>query len=148
MHTEKMTKADERRVLHLDGDRERDVERVEDRNLDDHRQASAQRVNPMLAVELHRFALHSLGVAFMLGAQRIDLRLERLHRLHRPHALEREREEDDLREHGEEDDRHAIVMRVTVKPSQKPQDRNGNPLHREATIGLWYWETTEIYRFF
>ena len=37
--------ADERRVLHLHRDRERDVQRVEDRDLHDHRQAAAERVD-------------------------------------------------------------------------------------------------------
>src|SRR5215831_4462028 len=35
-----------------------------------------------------------------------------------------------------------------MEPPQHPQNWNGDPLHREAAIGLRYWEPTEIYGLF
>src|SRR5262249_11267832 len=63
-------------------------------------------------------------------------------------AVELEREEDMLGQHGEENDRHAVVVRVAMEPSEQPQDGHRYPFHREPTISLWYRETTEIYGFF
>src|SRR5882672_4885066 len=102
----------------------------------------------MLAVELHRLALNPLRIALVLGAQRVDLRLQRLHCFHRPHALERQREEDHLREYREQDDGDAVVMGVVIEPAEEPQDRHRYPFHREAAVALGEGETTEINRLF
>ena len=97
---EESPEAEELRVLQLHGERQRQVEAVEDRNLGDHRQASAHRIHVVFPVELERLLLQPLRVALVLVAERVDLRLQGLHRLHRPHALDRQRVEEDAREHG------------------------------------------------
>src|SRR6185295_2962530 len=118
------------------------------RDLHHHRQAAAEWVHLVGPVELHRFPLQALRVAFVLRPQGIDLRLEHLHRLHRRHALDGQREEEDLRDHGEQDDGHTVVMRELVEAMHQPQDGYGQPLHRQAAVVLRGWETTEIYVLF
>ncbi len=125
--------ADERGVLQVHRYREHIVERVEDRNLDEHRKAAAQRVHLVRAVELHGLALQALRVALVLRAKRIDLRLERLHGLHRGHALHGEREQDHLRDHSQQDDRDAIVRDEAVRgfPPRSRALGTTMSLHRE-----------------
>src|SRR5262249_55734929 len=135
-------------VLHLRRHREGDVKSIEHGNLDDHRKTPAEWIHSVLAVELHSLSLHALRVALVLGAKRIDLGLERLHRLHRAHALQGQREEEHLCEHGEEDDRDAVVVGVAMEPPEHPEDGHGDPLHGEPTVGLRHRETTEIYGLF
>ena len=68
-------------AAHLDGDGEHSVERIEERHLQGHRQASAQRVHAVLRVERHDFLVLFLllGVAqtdvFVLLVDGGDLRL-------------------------------------------------------------------------
>ena len=123
---------DERRVLHLHRHRQRDVQRVENGDLHHHRQAAAEGVHLVGPVQLHRLPLQALRVALVLRPQRIDLRLQRLHRLHRPHALEREREEQHLRDDRQQDDRHTVVRDESVEPAHHPEDRHGDPLHGQG----------------
>src|SRR5215467_7312984 len=102
----------------------------------------------MLAVELHRLPLHALRVALVFGPKRIDPGLERLHRLHRTHALQGQREEEHLCEHGEEDDRDTVVVGVAMEPPEHPEDGDGDPLHGEPAVDLRNREPAEIYRLF
>src|SRR5438034_2059728 len=95
--------AEERRALQLDRHGKREIERVEDRNLRDHRQAAAGGIDLVLSIEVERLPLKTLRIALVLAPERVDLRLERLHRSHRPHALHRERVEEHLRDDGEQD---------------------------------------------
>ncbi len=117
--------------MKLDGDGQRQVERVEDRHLRDHGQAPAHRVDLELAIELERLALQTLGIALVLAAQRVDLRLQRLHRLHRAHALDGQRIEQDLREDRDEDDGDTVVADVAIHPVHELQNGQAEPLHRQ-----------------
>src|SRR5439155_1364767 len=90
IESEDASKAQEGRVLELDGHGQREVQRVKDWNLRDHWQAAAHRIDVVLAVQAERLFLQLLRVVLVLSPQRVDLRLKRLHRLHRPHALDRD----------------------------------------------------------
>src|SRR5260370_5108769 len=145
---EEPPEANEGRVLDVDGYGQCHVERVEDRDLHHHRQAAAERVHLVGPVELHRLPLQALGIALVLRPQRIDLRLERLHCPHRRHALDRQREEENLGDHGEQDDGHTVVVRELVEPVHQPEDGHGQPLHWQAAVVLWCREPTQIYGLF
>ena len=129
-----MSEAEKRGALKVGCVVERKVQRVEDRNLREHRQASAHGVDLVLAVELHRLLLQARRVALVLVPERIDLRLERLHRLHRAHALHRQRVEQDLRDDGEEDDREPVIADVAIDPLHQQEDRHRQPRHRQQRL--------------
>ena len=147
VHAEQAAEAEERRVLQIDRHRQRQVERVEDRNLRDHRQTPAHRVYLVRAIQLHRLLLQTLRIALVLVSERIDLRLQRLHRLHRAHALDRQRVEQDLRHDGEQDDGDAVVADVSIDPVQQQQDRHAEPFHRQAAVLPGHREPAEVDRF-
>jgi hypothetical protein len=84
----------ERGVAHLDGDVEHFVEREEDRDLDEDRQAARGGIHLLLLVERHQLLLHALAVVAVFLAQLGHLRRELLHLAHRLVGLVRQREED------------------------------------------------------
>ena len=142
--------AEELRILQLHGDRKRQVEAVENRDLGEHRQAPAHRVHLVFPVELECLLLQPLRVALVLVAERVYLRLQRLHRLHRPHALHGQRVEEHARHHGQQDDREAVVPDVLVDPVHQQQDGHAEPPHRNRRC--WHaldlagqGETPEVY---
>src|SRR5438445_714622 len=111
-----------------------------------HRQAPAHRIHAMLLVEGERLALECLGVLLILAAERVHLRLKRLHRLHRPHALDGEWVEQHLRHDREQDDRDAVVADVLVRPVHQQQDRYAEPLHRQPAPFSRQRKPTEVDR--
>ena len=74
-----LQQAKERRVPHLDGDVQHLVQGIEHRDRRQHGQAAHQRVDLVLGIERHGFALHAGGVILEVHAQGVDLRLDLLH---------------------------------------------------------------------
>src|SRR5262249_9791572 len=144
---EDAAEADERLALQFYGYRERHIQCIEDRNLYDHRQATTQRVDLVGAIQRHGLLLEPLWVVFVFRSDRVYLGLQRLHGLHRGHALDRQGKEQNLGDHGQEDDRDPVITEVRVEEVHDRQDRNGQPLHRKAAVRLRYREPTEIYGF-
>ena len=75
-----------------------EIERDEDRELGDHRQARGRRVDVVLPVELHHLLVLLLLVALVLLLDLLHLRRVTLHRLHRvdlPHRQRHEADPDD-----------------------------------------------------
>ena len=83
------------------------VERDEDRDLEDQRQAGRERVDAVLLEERHLLALHALAVVLVLLLDLLHVRLERLHLAHPVHRLEREGQDDQPGEPGDQDDSDA-----------------------------------------
>ncbi len=82
-------------------------EREEDRELEQQRPARGQRVDLVLAVERHHLALQAFLVALVLLLQRLELGRVLLQVAHRADLLDRERQDQQARDEGESDDRHA-----------------------------------------
>jgi hypothetical protein len=122
------------------------VEQAEEhRDLQEHRQATHERVGLLLLVELHELFLHRLPVALVLGLQLLDLGLQRLHGTLRLDLLDEDREEDHPDRDHEEDDRqdpvpvraeHATVWKdlvpQVVPAQQDPGDRGVDKVHHFA----------------
>ena len=84
---------------------QRVVERDENRQLDEHRQARSRRVDLVLPVELHQLFVLLLLVALVLLLDLLHLRRVALQVLHRVDLLHRQRHEQHPDDHGERDDR-------------------------------------------
>ena len=114
-------------------DAEQAVERVEDRERQQHRHAAAGRIDALLLVERHHFLVHllALGIGELVFRvailDRLHLRLQRLHLPHRHHAAMAQREDDEVDEHREHDDRPAVVADVAVDPLERLQQRHDEP---------------------
>ena len=120
--------ADERRVAHLDGDEQHLVEREEHRDLHHDRQTAGERIDLLLLVELHqRLLLLHLVVAVAL-ADRDHFRLHRLHLRHRGVGFVGEREEHDLDQHGDDQDREAEVAGEMEEPVDQFEQRLGDEI--------------------
>ncbi len=120
-----MDPAEERRVPHLDGDEQHLVEREEDGDLDQDRQAAGDRIDLLLLVELHhRLLLLHLVVGEALADGR-HLGLHRLHLRHRGVRLVGEREEEDLDQQREDQDGDAEIADVAIDPVERQEHRLG-----------------------
>ena len=86
----------------------------------------AMRIDLLLLVQLHhRLLLLHLVVAVAL-ADRHHLRLHRLHLRHRGIGLVGEREEDDLDQHGDDQDGDAEISDLAVDPVEREEHRLGD----------------------
>ena len=101
--------AEERRVPHLDGDENDLVEREEHRDLDHHRQTAGDRIDPLALEQLHLLLLLLGAIVRIELLQRGDLRLDLLHLRHRLVGAIGEREEGELDEDGDDEDRDAEI---------------------------------------
>src|SRR5215207_4714719 len=98
------------------------VHRDQDRELQQHRPAARERVDPVLLVELHDLFLLTLLVPLVLPLDLLDLRLHDLHVLHRPDLLDAERQQDQADHDGEQDDRDAVVRDEVVDLRDHPAE--------------------------
>ena len=130
---------EERLAVELDRGLQRRVEREPDRELQQHREAPAERVHLVLLVELHRRDVELLAVGPVLQLQLLDLGLELPHLVHRPHRLRGEREEQHLHEHREQDDREAPVVDDVLEPAhhveQDAREERERAGHRAVVDG-------------
>src|SRR6185369_8716751 len=94
----------ERRVAHFDGDEQHLVEREEYRDLQRDGKATGDRVDLLLAVDLHHLLLLLLAVVRIALLQRGQLRLHRLHLRHRGVGFVGEREEQQLYQYRHQQD--------------------------------------------
>ena len=109
---------------------QREVQRDEDRELREERQARRGRVDVVLLVELHQLFVQLRAVALVLLLDRLHLRRVRLERLHRMDLPDRERHEDDPREDGQRDDRPR--PRQADRAVEEVEDRLHHVLERRA----------------
>src|SRR5215207_5905306 len=75
------------------------------RHLDQDRQASAERVHPLLLVELRHLLPLPLRIVLELGTDLVHLRFQILHRAHAPDLLHRQREQQATHDHRQHHDR-------------------------------------------
>ena len=104
------------------------VEQDEDRELGDHGDATAERVEVVFLVERHQLGVELLAVSLVLRLQLLQLRLQSLHLDHRPRALERQRGDHDHHRDGEQRDGDAVVGDQGVEPGQDPGDELEEPI--------------------
>ena len=111
------------------------VEHDQDRELEEHRQASTRRVHPVRPVERHHLLVHLLAQLLALGRRRARLRLvavldllhlrrEELHPHHRAGARAREGEDDDHHGDREQGDRDGIIRDKPVEEGEDVPDQN------------------------
>src|SRR5215469_5275535 len=113
--------ADERRMTQFDRVQEGLVQADEDRQLQRHRRASAQRIDVIALVEIHHLFLQLLVVVLELVAQALNLRLQALHLHHRSLSFDRQRQESDPDQHRDEDYVDAVIWRDVVEQFQRAQ---------------------------
>ncbi len=119
-----------RRAAQLHARQQHPVQRDEHRDLDHDRQAATQRIDLLLAVQLDHGLIHLRLIALVRLAQRVDARPHGLHARHRLIARRRQREERQLDQQREHDDRPAPVLHHFVDHLQQPENRlgqNGHP---------------------
>ena len=78
--------ADERRLAHLDALEQHPVEREEERDLHQHRQAAGDRVDLLALVELHHRAGLALAIVLVALLHGLEARRDRAHLRHRAAA--------------------------------------------------------------
>ena len=119
--------SDERLVAHFDADQQHLVERVEDRDLEQDRQAAGGRIDLLRLVELQDFLLLALLVVLEALLDRLHLRLNLAHRGHRLELLLRDREHDRADDQRQADDRHAEIADGVEQEHQQVEDRPHEP---------------------
>ena len=108
---------EKRAVTELDRGPEHGVETEEDRDLDEHRDAAAEGIYPILAVELHRLLVHLLRVVFVFFFQLRHLGREGGHLSHLVGRLVLDRPESGFEDEREDNDRGGVVSPgATEKP--------------------------------
>ena len=102
---------------------ERAVHREENRDLNQHGEAAGERIDFVLAIELHRLLLHFLRVVLVFFANRLQRLLELLHAFRGALLRHRQRPGDRL-----DDDRHRDD-RPAPRPRVRRDQRVVNPVH-------------------
>ena len=113
-------------MAQLDRRKQHPVEGDEHRDLHQDRKAAAQGVDLLRLVELHHRLVHLLPVIAVHLPDLGEPRRDELHLRHRLVARRREREEDELDEHREEDDRDAPVASERMQMLEQPEERPGD----------------------
>jgi hypothetical protein len=88
------------------------------RQLEKHRQTSADRVDLILAVETHRLFLEFLGIFAILALQLLHMRLQFLHFARRLERLNRQRQNDEARDNREQNDGKPGAARPAIEGQQ------------------------------
>src|SRR6516164_4911003 len=109
-------------MAHLDGYEQHLVQREEDRDLDDDRQAAGQRICTDTLVERHHLLLLAGLVVGKTLAKFLDLGLQELHLAHRVVGFVGEREEQQLDTQGEQQDRQAKITENLVEELERQKD--------------------------
>src|SRR5450830_161043 len=102
------------------------VQGDKDWHLDQDRQAAAQRIDLFSLVQLHGGLVHLLRIAFIALADRLHLRRNQFHLGHAAVASCRQREESQLDQDGEGNNRPAPVTQHAVDVFHDPEDRLGD----------------------
>ena len=114
---------DERLVTHLDRQHQHLVQRVHDRDLEQRRRATRERIDLLRLVQRHHFLLHADLVVLILLLQQLHLRLDGAHRGHRLELALGDREQQAADRHGQQDDRDAEVANHAEQPVEIIEDR-------------------------
>ena len=130
----------ERRLAHFDGDEQDLVEREEDRDLDQHRQTAGDRIDLLALEQLHLLLLLLHLVVGVFGLQFLELRLQRLHLRHRQIRLVGEREEGELDDDGDGQDREAEIADQLVEEVDQLKHRASDevepaPVDQKVELG-------------
>ena len=115
--------AHERRLAHLHALEQHPVEREEERDLYQHRQAAGDRVDLLALVELHHRPRLALAVVLVALLNSLQPRRDCLHLRHRAAARLRELVEHQLDQERDDDDRPAPVADVLVDLREQPEQR-------------------------
>src|SRR6185295_9615832 len=101
--------AEERRLPHLDGDRERFVEREKHWDGQQDRQTARCRVHLLGLIKLQHFLLLTLGIGGVTLLHFLHLRLQRAHLRHRFRRLIDERKQEELDHYRRQEDGDAEI---------------------------------------
>ena len=112
---------EERAVTKLDGGAEHRVETEKDRNLDEHGQAAAERIHPILFVELHGLLVELLRVVFVFVPHLGHLRREKCHLAHFVCCLVLNRPENGFDQNGQDDNGCGVVAEDGVEVIHRPE---------------------------
>ena len=111
-------------MAHFDADKQRLVERIENRDLQQDRKAARGRIDLFLLVQLQDLLLLALLVVLKALLDGLHLRLELSHRGHRLELLLRDWEHDRPDDEGEANDREAEITDGVEQEHQKVEDRS------------------------
>ncbi|VBB46233.1 hypothetical protein TRIP_B40151 [uncultured Desulfatiglans sp.] len=100
----------------------------EHRDLYNHGQAPAHRVDLVGLIEPHHLPIHHLFVVFVFFSDLGQARLELLHLFHGLVALVRQRPKEDLHEDREQDDRKTIVVDILIEKSEEVEEGLGDDI--------------------
>src|SRR6516162_2949340 len=125
---------------HLDRHEQHLVEREEDRDLDDDRQAAGQRIRADALVKRHHLLLLAGLVVRKALPQFLDLGLQELHLAHCVVGFVGEREEEQLDTQCEQQDRQAEIAEKPVEELERQKDWFGQevePAEIDSVIEEW-----------
>src|SRR5262249_38650261 len=118
--------AEERGVTGLDGYIKNFIEREENRDLYQDRQAARHRVDLLLFIQGHqRLLLFDLVVAIAFG-KAVNFRLQLLHLAHRLVGFVCERKESQLEQHRDDQDPYAEIADEPIEEIERVEHRLGN----------------------
>jgi hypothetical protein len=104
------------------GEPQHRVHRDQDRELEQDRPTPRERVDAVLAVQLHDLFLLLLLVLLVLLLDLLHLRLDDLHVLHRANLLDAEGEQHEADHDRQDDDRHPVVGDQLVDLGDDPPE--------------------------
>ena len=142
---------EKRAVPKLDGLIEHAVKAEKDRDLNEHRQATAERVDAILLVELHRLLVHPLRIIFVLFAQLVHdgRKLGHLsHRLGR-RVLQRPEQRPDDDRHDDDGERvasHPRVERVHHRQQQFADPFRPAEIHDVGLVVREFCQASKLFR--
>ena len=104
----------ERRVTQLQSDENHLVERKENRNLNQDRQTACRRIDLLILVQLHHFALHQLFIGARAFFQSLHFGLQFLHSRHRDVRFVRQRQHEKFQHESQPDDGQTHIANQTI----------------------------------
>ena len=112
-------------MTQLNGRHQHPVQGKEKRNLNNHRQTTANGIDLVRLVHGHHLLIHLGRIVFKLLFQLGDLGLQFLHVLHRLHTLLGNRPERPFDQTGQQNNRNAVVAKISIKEVEQKEHRLG-----------------------
>src|SRR5437867_6538803 len=108
----------------------------EDRNLNHHRQTTADRINAVLLVQLHHLLVHPSWIVFVFVAQLLDFWRERSHLTHGAVGFVLDWPEREFDDGGEGQNRETVIVQPTVQQVHEVEQKLAHDLEHPEVHDL------------
>ena len=110
------------------------IEREQDEQRDERPEAAARGRDALLLIDGHQLLLILLLVVAILGFERLGQRRQARHFQHALLALDGQRQQNDLDDQREQDQREAIVARELIEPLEQIAERDADNIRQTHVI--------------